>query len=255
MTTSITPLGRMKWNRMPFGISVALEEFQRRIDENLEGLERVKAIADDILIWGDGETIEEATANHDERQLTLLERCKQKNIKLNKKKFQLRKTELSYMDVVLTDKGVKTDSKKQDCIQSMPATTNKDEVRRLLGVVTYLSRFSEDLSTKSEPLRTLLKKETTFTWEANEQKAFEEIKTLISNTPLLQCFNPVETVEIQVDASSSGLGVWLMQGNQHIQYASRALTETENAIVELRKRCFVLFMASLDSTPTLMVEK
>ena len=46
-----------------FGISVAPEEFQRRIDENLEGLEGVKAIADDILIWGDGENIEEATAS------------------------------------------------------------------------------------------------------------------------------------------------------------------------------------------------
>ena len=101
----------------------------------------VKAIADGILIWNDGETIEEATANHDERPLTLLERCK-RNIKLGKEKFQLRKTELSYMGVVLTDKGVKTDSKKQDCIRSMPATTNKDEVRRLLSVVTYLSRFS-----------------------------------------------------------------------------------------------------------------
>ena len=54
----------MKWNRMPFGISVAPEEFQR-IDENLDGLDGVKAIADDILIWGDGETTEEARANHD----------------------------------------------------------------------------------------------------------------------------------------------------------------------------------------------
>ena len=251
LTTFNTPLGRMKCNRMPFGISVAPEEFQRRIDENLEE-DGVKAIADDILIWDDGETIEEATANHDERPLTLLERCKQKNIKLSKEKFQLRKTELFYMGVVLTDKGVK---KKQDCIQSKPTTTNKDEVRRLLGVVTYLSRFSEDLSTQSEPLRTLLKKEIAFIWEANEQKAFEEIKTLISNAPLLKCSNPVETVEIQVEASSSGLGACLMQGNQHIQYASRALTETENAIVELRKRCLVMFMASLDSTPTLMVEK
>ena len=98
---------------------------------------------------------------------------------------------------------------------------------RLLSVVTYLSRFSEDLSTKSEPLRTLLKKETAFIWEANEQKAFEEIKTLISNAPLLSYFNPVETVEILVGASSSALGVCLMQGNQPIQYASRALTETE----------------------------
>ena len=117
---------------MPFGISVAPEEFQIGIDENLEGLDGVKAIADDILIQGDRETIEEATASHDKRLLTLLERCKQKNIKLNKEKFQLRKTELSFMGVVLTDKGVKPDPKKQDCIQSVPAPTNKDEVIRLL---------------------------------------------------------------------------------------------------------------------------
>ena len=73
---------------------------------------------------------------------------------------------MSYMGVVLTDKGVKPDPKKQDCIQSMPASTNKDKVRLLLRVVTYISRFSEDLSAKSEPLRTLLKK-TAFIWEAN----------------------------------------------------------------------------------------
>ena len=50
LNTFNTPLGRMKWNRMPFGIYVAPEKFQRRIDTNLEGLEGVKAIADDILI-------------------------------------------------------------------------------------------------------------------------------------------------------------------------------------------------------------
>ena len=97
LTTFNTPVGRMKWNRMPFGISVAPEEFQRRIDESLEGLEGTKAIADDILTWGDGNTIEEATSNHDARLSALLERCQQKHIKLNVDKFQLRKTELSYM--------------------------------------------------------------------------------------------------------------------------------------------------------------
>ena len=39
LTTFNTPLGRMKWNRMPFGISVTPEEFQRRIDESLQGLD------------------------------------------------------------------------------------------------------------------------------------------------------------------------------------------------------------------------
>ena len=84
---------------MPFGISVAPEEFQRQIDESLEGLEGTKAIADDILIWGDGNTIEEATSNHDARLSALLEQCQQKHIKLNVHKFRLKKTELSYMGV------------------------------------------------------------------------------------------------------------------------------------------------------------
>ena len=101
------------------------------------------------------------------------------------------------MGVTLTDKGVKPDPQKQDSIQAMPALTNKEEVRRLLGVVTCLSRFSEALSTKSAPLRTLLKNDVAFTWEVNEQQAFDEIKALISSAPLLKYFNPDLPVEIQ----------------------------------------------------------
>ena len=50
-----------------FGISVAPDGFQRIIDENLGGLEGVKAIVDDFLIRGDDDSFEEATASHDEK--------------------------------------------------------------------------------------------------------------------------------------------------------------------------------------------
>ena len=50
-------------------------------------------------------------SDHDKRLITLLERYQQTNIKLNKEKFQLKKTKLSYMAVVLTDEGVKPDPK------------------------------------------------------------------------------------------------------------------------------------------------
>ena len=101
--------------------------------------------------------------------------------------------------------------------------------------MTYLSRFSEALSTKSAPLRTLLKNDVAFTWEVNEQQAFDEIKALISSAPLLKYFNPDLPVEIQTDASSSGLGACLMQGGQPVQYASRALTETEKRYSQIEK--------------------
>ena len=63
----------------------------------------------------------------------------------------------------------------------------------------------------------------------------EEIKALISTAPLLKYFDPAETVEVQVDASSQGLGACLMQGGQPIQYASRALTETEKRYSQIEK--------------------
>ena len=78
-------------------------------------------------------------------------------------------------------------------------------------------------------LRTLLKKDNVFIWESNEQRAFEEIKALISNLPLLKYFNPNERVEVQVDAPSSGLEGCL------IQHALRALTETEECYSQTEK--------------------
>ena len=105
----------------------------------------VKAIVDDILIWGDDDSFEKATASHDKKLLALLKRYQRKNVKVNKEKFRLKKTELFYMHMCgLTYKGYIPEPKKQDCIVSIPAPTNNDELRRLLGDVTYLSRFSED---------------------------------------------------------------------------------------------------------------
>ena len=67
------------------------------------------------------------------------------------------------------------------------------------------------------------------------RKLFDEIKALISTAPLLKYFNPVETVKVQVDASSQGLRACLMQGGQPIQHSSRALTETDGCYSQIEK--------------------
>ncbi|XP_064613329.1 uncharacterized protein K02A2.6-like [Liolophura sinensis] len=56
LTTFETPWGRYRWLRMPFGISTAPEEFQRRLNEALEGLDGVKVVHDDVLVFGVGDT-------------------------------------------------------------------------------------------------------------------------------------------------------------------------------------------------------
>ena len=57
LTTFSTPWSRYRWLRMPFGITSAPEEFQRRMDIALEGLDATKAITDDILVFSTGSTL------------------------------------------------------------------------------------------------------------------------------------------------------------------------------------------------------
>jgi len=66
LTTFNTPFGRYKWLRLPFGLSSASEVFQSRINQVLENINGVKVIADDILVYGKGDTVEKAILDHDD---------------------------------------------------------------------------------------------------------------------------------------------------------------------------------------------
>ena len=55
-TTFWTPFGRYRYLRMPFGISVAPEEFECKLHEKLTGLEGVEILRDDLLVVGYGDT-------------------------------------------------------------------------------------------------------------------------------------------------------------------------------------------------------
>ena len=78
---------------MPFGIFPAPEYLQRKLDQNLEGLEGIYKVAVDILITGRGTTNDEAVKNHDVNLLKLLERYRERNLKLNREKLQLKCTD------------------------------------------------------------------------------------------------------------------------------------------------------------------
>ena len=52
LTTFATPHGRYRWLRLPFGLCVSSEIFQKHLHQELLGLPDVKCIADDVLIYG-----------------------------------------------------------------------------------------------------------------------------------------------------------------------------------------------------------
>jgi len=53
--TFAMPFGNYRWCRLPFGLSVSSEIFQKRVNQALPGSEGVLDIADDVLVYGVGE--------------------------------------------------------------------------------------------------------------------------------------------------------------------------------------------------------
>lgn len=82
-TTFWTPWGRKRWLKLPFGIFVAPEIYQRKQHELLAGLRGVEPITDDILVVGCGETDEIATQDHDAKLIALMQRCREVKLRFS----------------------------------------------------------------------------------------------------------------------------------------------------------------------------
>ncbi len=235
LTTFNTPFGRFRWLRMPFGISSAPEEFQRRQDQIIEGLNGVRGVADDILIYGEGDSIEEASVDHDANFRSLMERCRERNLKINPTKMKFKVQEVSFIGHRLTSKGLEPDPGKTQAVLDMPKPTDVAGVLRFVGFVNYLGKFLPHLSETCEPLRKLTLKDVEWHWDKTHDDAIDKVKRLVVGHPVLRFFDSKVQVTLQCDASMAGLGAALLQNGQPVAYASRALTDTETRYAQIEK--------------------
>ena len=235
LTTFQTPVGRYKLLRLPFGLNASSEIFQKKLHMALENIDGIVCIADDILVYGIGDTYEDAVRDHDSKLIKLFERCREKGIKLNKDKVVLRQKEVTFLGHKISDKGLMADPLKVETIVKMEAPKDVTGVQRLSGMVNYLSRYLPKLSDVMEPIRKLTHKDVEWTWTHEHDVAFAKLKYMITETPILQYYNPDLELVIQCDASQSGLGSALLQEGKPIAFASRALTETEKRYAQIEK--------------------
>ncbi|CAC5413783.1 unnamed protein product [Mytilus coruscus] len=172
------PFGRFKFLRLPFG----------SVPQSL---------------WGC--TKEE----HDKRLKEVLERIRTANLKLRRDKCEIGISEVTYFGYRYTREGLKIDDNKVKAITEMKSPTTKKEFERFLGIVTYIAKFVPNFSSNTAVLRDLLKKDVPFQWNDNHDKTFKDLKTLITNSPVLRYFNNTKPVKLSVDASQNGLGAVL----------------------------------------------
>ena len=241
LTTFITPFGRYYFNKLPFGISSAPELFQRRMNKLLEGLKGVVCLMDDVLVFG------ATNDEHDTRLVAVLERLETAGVTLNPAKCEFSRDSVKFLGHMVDKDGIQADPGKTSAILKMEAPRNVSEVRRFMGMVNQLGKFSHRLTELSQPLREFFSTKRSWMWGPDQERAFSQIKLELTRPTVLALYNPCESIKVSADASSFGLGAVLLQRSDDtwrpVAYASRSMTETERRYTQIEKEALAVTWA------------
>ena len=183
-TTFHTPFRCYRWLRLPYGVSSGPEEYQARQQQALDGLKGVCNIADGVLIYGSGETHEQAEKDHDENLYHFLVRMCKVKLKLNLAKWVFKTKKVMFMGFQLSPDGVSPSPSTVKAITEMPKPSDQQAVQHYLGMLNFLARFCPRLSDVVKPLRDMTHKDVPFKWTDAHDKAFADSKKTSSFMPL-----------------------------------------------------------------------
>ncbi|CAH2097604.1 unnamed protein product [Euphydryas editha] len=232
--TFATPWGRYSFKRLPFGVSSAPEIFQEILTNLFRKFKNVRVSIDDIFIHAKSREELRKTVGD------VIDILKKSGFKLNKSKCILEAQRIKFLGHIISANGLEADPDKIEAIQAIKTPTNKTELQRLLGMITYLNKFIPNMSDLTNPLRELLHKDTNFIWEHYHEEAFNKIKQVLQRPPVLRLYDVNKPVTLTVDASSKNLGAALLQEGQPIAYGARALSKSEQNYPQIEKEALAI---------------
>ena len=182
---------------MPFGATVAVDVFQRKLDKCFGKLKQVIIITHDIMVVG----YKQDHDDHNQAFSGLLQTAQKCNAKFNFDKLQYKQNEVDFFGGIYTTGGHKSARSKVSGITAIPSPTNKKQVQSSIGMINNLSKFLPRLSDLAEPIRKLSKDKVPFSWGPEHQAAFQQMKKEISCAPVLAYYNPKKQTLLQTDSS------------------------------------------------------
>ena len=235
--------GLYRYLTMPFGLCNAPATFQRLMEHTLRGLQWKTAVLyiDDIIVFSN------TVLNHYQRLGEVLDRLRQTGLKLKPEKCKLLRKKVEFLGHIVSAEGVEVDGGKISKISDWPVPTDLTMMRSFVGLCAYYRRYVPDFSTVCKPLFDLTRKGVPFTWGEEQQKAFETMKALLTQAPILGYPRPEGLMILDTDASNVGIGAVLSQVQDNEQervlaYASKTLSKAERNYCVTRRELLAIVM-------------
>jgi len=102
---------------------------------------------DDVLVFGRNQE------EHKERLKAVMSQLRKKGVTLNRDKCEFGMTEVKFLGHIVSQDGIHPDPEKVSAINQMKTPQNVSDLRRFMGLVNQLGKFSSAVAQISQPLR------------------------------------------------------------------------------------------------------
>lgn len=100
---------------------------------------------------------------------------------------------------------------KIEAVRKFPEPMNVKQIQSFLGLSGYFRKFVPKYSIIARPLTNLLKSNVKFRFEEDEREAFNYLKNILCNKPVLHLYRVNAAMELHTNASADGYGAILLQ--------------------------------------------
>ena len=242
-TSVICHRGLFRFKVMPFGLLNSAACFTRIMRTLTKDLSHTNNYIDDVIC---------NNLEWDDHMIVLrnfFTAVRAGNLSLRPKKCSLGYDSVSFLGYTVQENFLMPKNENIQAILGIDIPKTKKQIRGLIGVLSFYRSLVPHFSDIVLPLTELTKKHSPniVTWGETQQRAFDTVKHLLCNEPILKLPDCNAPFILQTDASAGGLGATLLQefdGVRHpVMYASRKLLERETRYPVIERECLAIVWA------------
>ena len=137
-------------------------------------------------------------------------------------------TEVHYLGLIISHEGIMMEPSKVEAILNWPHPKNLEELQIFLGLANFYRKLIHNYAEIVVPMTNQLKaKGRNFFWGEEQQRSFDKLKVAIATAPILAIVNPHKPFVVETNASSTTIGVILLQDGRPIAFESKKLNRAQ----------------------------
>ncbi|KAL0303534.1 UNVERIFIED_CONTAM: Gag-Pol polyprotein [Sesamum radiatum] len=247
-TSFITDQGIYCYNVMPFGLKNAGATYQRLVNRMFKNQIRstMEVYVDDMLV----KSKEEDHLRELKRAFDIM---RDYGMKLNPEKCTFGVRGGKFLGYMVSEKGIEANPEKIQAIIGLRSPRTLNEMQKLTGKITSLSRFISRSADRSLLFFKALGKAKEFKWTEECEQALNELKKYLATPPLLANPKLGEVLFLYLAVSESAVSSVLVREQEKSQspvyYVSRMLQGAEKRYTQIEKLALALVVTARKLRP------